>query len=98
MRSRITPPLPTELTRSLHKLARLMLQPRLLSLLIRNLIKRLPLLRADPAHTQPPLLQHHHVLQRAAGLAQLAQFLEANGHGELLPELDVDQAPADVVL
>lgn len=75
-----------------------MLQPGLLSLLIRNLIKRLPFLRADPTHTQPPLLQHHHILQRATRLAQLAQLLETDGHGELFPELDVDQAPADVVL
>lgn len=75
-----------------------MLQSSLFGLFIRNLVERFPLLCTDPAHAQPPLLQHHHILQRTAGLAQLAQLLEADGHGELFPELDVDQAPADVVL
>lgn len=75
-----------------------MLQSSLLRLLIRNLTERLPLLRTDPAHAQPALLEHLHVLQRTPRLTQLAQLLEANRHGKLLSKLDVDQAPADIVL
>lgn len=75
-----------------------MLLTSVLGLLICQLTQRLPLLGTDPTHAQPRLLQHLHVLQRAAGLAQLAQLLKRDGHGQLLAELNVDEAPAGRVL
>lgn len=70
-----------------------MLQPLLLGLLIRNLTQRLKLLGTHPTHTQPRLSQHLHILQGTPRLAQLAELLEADLHGKLLAEGDVDEVP-----
>lgn len=75
-----------------------MLQPSLLCLLIGELAQRLPFAAADLADTDPGLLQHLHLGQRSAGFSQLAQLRQVDGHGELAAKLDVDEAPARVVL
>lgn len=63
-----------------------MLQTLLLGLFIRNLTQRPKLLGTHPTDAQPALPQHLHILQRTARLAELAELLETDLHGELFAE------------
>lgn len=71
-----------------------MLQPSFLCLLVRNCTQGLPLIAAHSAHAQPRLLEHLHLRQGAARLAQRAELFEVDGHSKLLAKLDVDETPA----